>query len=100
MAMTEGIWVEELKDSSNNLIASVSESSEGNWYEFSWLIGKCMCVYKRQKRGGLRWDGSELLRAPANLGPLAVGTRPAGFSLSPQLDFAPNRLSSYLLPAI
>ena len=67
MAMTDGISVDELEDSSNNSIAEVSRIAEGLvWVCRGRLESVCVCAKGRRVED---CDGSsELLRAPANLG--------------------------------
>jgi hypothetical protein len=96
MAMTEGISVEGLEDSGNNLFAVVSKVAE--------IIGMCcrgrlesVCACTKGRREedcdgmGASFYGRRQTWA------LAPGTRPAGFSLSPNLTSL--RIVCPLIPA-
>ena len=85
MAMTDGISVDELEDSSNDSIAEVSRIAEG-------LVRVCrgrlesVCVCAKGRRVEDCDGSSELLRAPANLGPSGSGHKTSRIlSLPPNL---------------
>jgi hypothetical protein len=98
MAMTDGISVDELEDrGSNNSIAEVSKVAEGLvWVCRGRLESVCVCAKGRRVED---CDGSsELLRAPANLGPSGSGHKTSRILSPTQFDFAPSRLPFFYPP--